>query len=72
MIRDVIFIDTCIFYNEGFFVPLNRISSLARLVENGLVNIVSTVITDREILRNFENEVTSKMPEGQVSGISLN
>lgn len=72
MIRDVIFIDTCIFYNEGFFVPLNRISSLARLVENGLVNIVSTVITDREILRNFENEVTSKINSVQKNHKVLN
>lgn len=61
MNRDIIFIDTSIFIEEDYFVPLNRISTLKNLVSEGLISIVSTEITNREIKRRFLGEVTTSL-----------
>lgn len=59
---DIIFLDTSIYIAENYFVPSNRISMLKRLVSDGLVSVVSTEITNREVLRHFK---------GDLSGVTL-
>ena len=57
MSRDIVFVDTSIFVAEKYFAPNNRISALCNLVGDGIISLVSTKITDREILQHFKNEV---------------
>ena len=59
MERDIVFVDTSIFLAENYFAPNNRISSLQALAEKGMISLVSTEITNSEILRRFKDEVSS-------------
>lgn len=61
MNRDIVFIDTSIFVAENFFTPKNRISALKDLVHEGLISIVSTEVTNREVKRRFIGETTAAM-----------
>lgn len=59
MERDIVFVDTSIYIAENYFAPNNRISSLQALAEKGMISLVSTEITNSEILRRFKDEVVS-------------
>ena len=59
MSRDIVFVDTSIFVAEKYFAPNNRISALCNLVRDGIVSLVSTKITNKEILRHFKDDVSS-------------
>lgn len=59
MERDIVFVDTSIYIAENYFAPNNRISSLQELAEKGIISLVSTEITNSEILRRFKDEVVS-------------
>ena len=58
---DIIFLDTSIYIAENYFVPSNRVSMLKRLVNDGLVSVVSTEITNREVLRHFKGDVSGAL-----------
>ena len=59
MEKDIVFVDTSIFIAENYFAPNNRISSLLALAEKGIISLVSTEITNNEVLRQFKDEVSS-------------
>ena len=59
MEKDIVFVDTSIFIAENYFAPNNRISSLLALAEKGVISLVSTEITNNEVLRRFKDEVSS-------------
>lgn len=61
MEKDVVFVDSCIFIDEKFFLPINRISMLKKLAQEGVISLVSTVITDWEILNHYRFEVTASI-----------
>lgn len=59
MERDIVFVDTSVYIAENYFAPNNRINSLQTLAEKGMLSLVSTGITNSEILRRFTDEVSS-------------
>ena len=52
-IRDIVFIDMSIYFAENFFCANNRISQLAKLVNIGILSLVTTDITNCEIVKNL-------------------
>lgn len=59
MKKDIVFIDTCIYKEENYFDPRNRISELGRLASAGHISLVSTEITDREVEMHFKEEASA-------------
>ncbi len=59
MDKDIVFIDTSVYIAENYFAPNNRINSLRDLAAKGVISIVSTVITDNEVLKHFKDDVSS-------------
>lgn len=57
--RDIVFTDTSVFIKENYFSPNNRILSLRILAEKGIISLVSTEITNSEIIKNFKEDVAS-------------
>lgn len=58
MDKEVVFIDTSVYIAENFFAPNNRINSLCDLAAKGVIGIVSTEITDNEVLQHFKEAVS--------------
>ncbi len=59
MSKDIVFVDTSIYIAENYFAPNNRILALRNLVESGIISVVSTKITNIEVLRHFKDGVTA-------------
>ena len=59
MSKDIVFVDTSIYIAENYFAPNNRILALRNLVESGVISVVSTKITNIEVLRHFKDGVTA-------------
>jgi len=49
MNKDIVFVDTSIYIAEKYFAPNNRILALRNLAGSGIINVVSTIITDKEV-----------------------
>lgn len=61
MERDIVFIDTSIYIEEKYFAPISRITALRKLVGEGYISIISTEITNREVLKHFKADVGGAM-----------
>ena len=64
MQKDIVFIDTSVYVKEKYFSEGNAICALYKLAKEGIIDLVSTDITNREILRHLRNdclEAFSKM-----------
>jgi len=59
MAKDIVFIDTCIYKEENYFDPKNRISELGRLASAGHISLISTEITNREVEMHFKEEASA-------------
>ena len=55
----IVFIDTCIYKEENYFDPKNRISELGRLASKNHISLVSTEITNKEVEMHFKEEVSA-------------
>lgn len=58
MDRDIVFVDTSVYVAENFFSPNSRINSLVGLAEKGIISLISTEITENEVLRHFKEETS--------------
>jgi len=56
MQKDVVFIDTSVYVKEKYFSEGNAISSLYKLAKEGIISIISTDITNQEVLRHMYND----------------
>ena len=64
MQKDIVFIDTSVYVKEKYFSEGNAICVLFRLAKEGIIDLVSTDITNQEILRHMQKdclEAFSKM-----------
>lgn len=64
MQKDIVFIDTSVFIKEKYFIEGNAICTLFRLAKEDIIDLVSTDITNQEILRHLRKdcmEAFSKM-----------
>lgn len=64
MQKDIVFIDTSVFIKEKYFIEGNAICTLFRLAKEEIIDLVSTDITNQEILRHMRKdcmEAFSKM-----------
>lgn len=64
MQKDIVFIDTSVYVKEKYFSEGNAICTLFKLAKEGIISIVSTDITNREVERHFQKdclEAFSKM-----------
>lgn len=59
MAKDIVFIDTCIYKEENYFDPKNRISELGRLASAGHISLISTEITNKEVEMHFKEEASA-------------
>ena len=59
MNKDIVFVDTSVYIAEKYFAPNNRILALRNLAGSGIINVVSTIITDKEVLKHFKDDVTA-------------
>lgn len=53
MEKDIVFIDTSVYVKEKYFSEGNAICSLFRLAKEGIIDLISTDITNQEILRHM-------------------
>lgn len=56
MQKDVVFIDTSVYVKEKYFSEGNAICTLFKLAKEGIISIVSTDITNQEVLRHMNND----------------
>lgn len=64
MQKDIVFIDTSVYVKEKYFSEGNAICALFKLAKEGIIDLVSTDITNQEILRHMQKdclEAFSKM-----------
>ena len=64
MQKDIVFIDTSVYVKEKYFSEGNAICALFKLAKEGIIDILSTDITNQEILRHMQKdclEAFSKM-----------
>lgn len=54
MQKDIVFIDTSVFIKEKYFIEGNAICTLFRLAKEEIIDLVSTDITNQEILRHMQ------------------
>jgi len=56
MQKDIVFIDTSIYVKEKYFSEGNAICALYKLAKEGIIDLVSTDITNQEILRHIQKD----------------
>lgn len=56
MQKDIVFIDTSVFVKEKYFSEGNAICTLFKLAKDGIIDLVSTDITNKEILRHMRKD----------------
>ncbi|MBO5631176.1 MAG: DUF4935 domain-containing protein [Aeriscardovia sp.] len=56
MQKDIVFIDTSVYVKEKYFSEGNAICTLFKLAKEGIISIVSTDITNQEVLRHMRND----------------
>ncbi len=56
MQKDIVFIDTSVYVKEKYFSEGNAITTLYKLAKEGIISIVSTDITNQEIMRHMRND----------------
>lgn len=54
--KEIVFIDTCIYISENYFCSGNRIQTLADLAKNGVISLISTEITNKEIIAHLTRD----------------
>ena len=56
MQKDIVFIDTSVYIKEKYFSEGNAICALYKLAKEGIIDLVSTDITNQEILRHIQKD----------------
>lgn len=56
MQKDIVFIDTSVYVKEKYFSEGNAISALYKLAKEGIIDLISTDITNQEILRHIQKD----------------
>ena len=56
MQKDIVFIDTSVYVKEKYFSEGNAICALYKLAKEGIINLISTDITNQEILRHIQKD----------------
>jgi hypothetical protein len=56
MQKDIVFIDTSVYVKEKYFSEGNAICALYKLAKEGIIDLVSTDITNQEILRHIQKD----------------
>lgn len=56
MQKDIVFIDTSVYVKEKYFSDGNAICTLYKLAKEGIIDLVSTDITNQEILRHMRKD----------------
>lgn len=54
--KEIVFIDTCIYISENYFCSGNRIQTLADLAKDGVISLISTEITNKEIIAHLTRD----------------
>lgn len=56
MQKDIVFIDTSVYVKEKYFSEGNAICALFKLAKEGIIDLVSTDITNQEIMRHMQKD----------------
>lgn len=56
MQKDIVFIDTSVYVKEKYFSEGNAICTLYKLAKEGIIDLISTDITNQEILRHMRKD----------------
>ena len=56
MQKDIVFIDTSVYIKEKYFSEGNGICTLFKLAKEGIIDLVSTDITNQELLRHMQKD----------------
>lgn len=57
--KDIVFVDTSVFIAENYFAPRSRVNTLSNLAKENIISLVSTEITNQEIIDHLKADVVS-------------